>query len=108
MEICSQYTWKKRLEVGSVCLMRLSLSYWVDDFKTVLYCTVLCLITSPWFEEGGRYYLLLFEKIYLHVDLENVAALNLYKSEGYVEVGSRWNPFWAGQAAEIGYYDKQL
>jgi len=49
-----------------------------------------------------------YEKIYLHVDLENVAALNLYKSEGYEDVGSRWNPFWAGQAAEIGYYYKNL
>ena len=46
-----------------------------------------------------------YEKIYLHVDLENVAALRLYKSEGYVDVGSRWNPFWARQAAEIGYYE---
>lgn len=49
-----------------------------------------------------------YEKIYLHVDLENVAALNLYKREGYEDVGSRWNPFWAGQAAEIGYYYKNL
>ena len=48
------------------------------------------------------------EKIYLHVDLENVPALNLYKSEGYEDVGSRWNPFWAGQASEIGYYTKNL
>lgn len=49
-----------------------------------------------------------YDKIYLHVDLENVAALNLYKSEGYEDVGSRWNPFWAGQAVEIGYYYKNL
>ncbi len=49
-----------------------------------------------------------YEKVYLHVDLENVAALNLYMKEGYEDVGSRWNPFWAGQAAEIGYFVKNL
>jgi len=49
-----------------------------------------------------------YEKIYLHVDLENVAAVNLYKGEGYQDVGSRWNPFWAGKASEIGYYYKKL
>lgn len=49
-----------------------------------------------------------YEKIYLHVDLENSAALNLYRSEGYKDVGSRWNPFWAGKASEIGYYYKKL
>ena len=49
-----------------------------------------------------------YEKLYLHVDLENVAALNLYKKEGFNDVGSRWNPFWAGQAAEIGYYVKHI
>lgn len=49
-----------------------------------------------------------YEKIYLHVDLENVAALNLYKTEGYEDVGARWNPFWAGEAADIGYYVKNL
>jgi ribosomal protein S18 acetylase RimI-like enzyme len=49
-----------------------------------------------------------YDKIYLHVDLENVPALNLYKRENYEDVGSRWNPFWAGQASEIGYYYKNL
>jgi ribosomal protein S18 acetylase RimI-like enzyme len=49
-----------------------------------------------------------YEKLYLHVDLENIAALNLYKKENYQDVGSRWNPFWAGKAAEIGYYYKKL
>lgn len=49
-----------------------------------------------------------YEKLYLHVDLENVAALNLYRKEGFDDVGSRWNPFWAGQAAEIGYYVKHI
>lgn len=49
-----------------------------------------------------------YEKIYLHVDLENSAALNLYRGEGYKDVGSRWNPFWAGKASEIGYYYKKL
>lgn len=49
-----------------------------------------------------------YSRIYLHVDLENVAATNLYKSEGYEDVGFRWNPFWAGAAADIGYYVKNL
>jgi len=49
-----------------------------------------------------------YSKLYLHVDLDNIAALNLYKSEGYEDVGSRWNPFWAGGAAKIGYYMKDL
>jgi len=50
-----------------------------------------------------------YDKIYLHVDLSNVSALNLYKKEGYVDVGYRWNPFWAGKASsDIGYYVKYL
>lgn len=49
-----------------------------------------------------------YNHVYLHVDLENVAALNLYRSEGYNDVGIRWNPFWAGKASEIGYYVKKL
>lgn len=49
-----------------------------------------------------------YDKIFLHVDLDNVAALNLYKKENYEDVGSRWNPFWAGQASEIGYYYKNI
>ena len=49
-----------------------------------------------------------YDKVYLHVDLENIAALNLYRTEGYSDVGSRWNPFWAGRAAEIGYFVKKI
>jgi ribosomal protein S18 acetylase RimI-like enzyme len=49
-----------------------------------------------------------YSKMYLHVDGENAAALNLYKSEGYRDVGRRWNPFWAGKAADIGYFVKNL
>jgi len=49
-----------------------------------------------------------FHKIYLHVDLENAAAYSLYKNEGYEDVGSRWNPFWAGNAADIAYFVKKL
>lgn len=49
-----------------------------------------------------------YNRIYLHVDEDNKAALNLYKSEGYRDVGHRWNPFWSGQAADIGYYVKTL
>ena len=46
--------------------------------------------------------------MYLHVDVENETALGLYKSEGYGDVGLRWNPFWAGNASDIGYYVKKL
>uniref|UniRef100_A0A7S4AXY7 N-acetyltransferase domain-containing protein n=1 Tax=Pseudo-nitzschia australis TaxID=44445 RepID=A0A7S4AXY7_9STRA len=49
-----------------------------------------------------------YNRIYLHVDEDNIAALNLYKSEGYRDVGHRWNPFWSGGASEIGYYVKSL
>lgn len=48
-------------------------------------------------------------RLYLHVDPENTAAVQLYVSEGYKNVeGIRWNPFWAGSASEIGYYVKDL
>lgn len=49
-----------------------------------------------------------YNRMYLHVDLENAPALNLYKNEGYRDVGLRWNPFWAGKAAEIAYFFKNL
>jgi ribosomal protein S18 acetylase RimI-like enzyme len=49
-----------------------------------------------------------YKKIYLHVDLENTAAVNLYKAEGYCDVGFRWTPFWAGKASEIAYFVKKL
>ena len=49
-----------------------------------------------------------FSRIYLHVDEDNLAALNLYKSEGYRDVGHRWNPFWSGRSSDIGYYVKSL
>jgi len=49
-----------------------------------------------------------YNRMYLHVDEENLAALNLYKSEGYRDVGHRWNPFWSGGASDIGYYVKSL
>jgi len=49
-----------------------------------------------------------YNRMYLHVDEDNAAALNLYKSEGYRDVGHRWNPFWSGGASEIGYYVKSL
>lgn len=47
-----------------------------------------------------------YEKLYLHVDLENTPALKLYEKEGFQDVGIRWNPFWSGKAAEIGYFVK--
>jgi len=47
-------------------------------------------------------------RLYLHVDPENTAAYELYKSEKYNDVGKRWNPFWAGEAAYIGYFVKNL
>lgn len=49
-----------------------------------------------------------YSRIYLHVDEDNQAALKLYQSEGYRDVGHRWNPFWSGNAARIGYYVKRL
>ena len=49
-----------------------------------------------------------YDQIYLHVDLENAAAYNLYKSEGYQDVGFRWNVPWAGGASDIGYFVKKL
>ena len=49
-----------------------------------------------------------YPKMYLHVDSDNTAALSLYKTEGYKDVGKRWNPFWAGKSAEIGYFFKKL
>ena len=49
-----------------------------------------------------------YDKVYLHVDLENAGALNLYKKEGYEDVGFRWTVPWAGGAADIGYFVKQL
>jgi len=49
------------------------------------------------------------DRLYLHVDPDNTAAVQLYQSEGYQEVdGIRWDPFWAGPAADIGYYVKEL
>lgn len=49
-----------------------------------------------------------YSRMYLHVDTDNEAAMGLYKGEGYRDVGRRWNPFWAGKAADIGYFVKSL
>jgi ribosomal protein S18 acetylase RimI-like enzyme len=49
-----------------------------------------------------------YKKMYLHVDLDNTAARKLYEKEGYKDVGQRWKPFWAGKAADIGYFVKKL
>ena len=49
-----------------------------------------------------------YHQMYLHVDLENVAAVQLYQKQGYTDVGRRWNPFWAGKAADIGYFVKNI
>lgn len=49
-----------------------------------------------------------YNRMYLHVDEDNLPALSLYQSEGYRDVGHRWNPFWAGSASGIGYYVKSL
>lgn len=49
-----------------------------------------------------------YNRIYLHVDEDNEAALKLYQTAGYQEVGHRWNPFWSGNAAAIGYLAKTL
>jgi ribosomal protein S18 acetylase RimI-like enzyme len=47
-----------------------------------------------------------YSHIYLHVDPTNDVAMKLYEKEGYVDVGRRWNTFWAG--GEISYYVKRL
>jgi ribosomal protein S18 acetylase RimI-like enzyme len=49
-----------------------------------------------------------YSNLYLHVDAENKAAFDLYKSEGYQDVGVRWDPFWAGDSTKIGYFVKKL
>ena len=49
-----------------------------------------------------------YSHIYLHVDPSNDAARTLYETEGYVDVGKRWNVLWAGGANEISYYVKRL
>ena len=49
-----------------------------------------------------------YHHLYLHVDLDNVAAVQLYKKQGYTDVGRRWNPFWAGKAVDIGYFVKNI
>jgi len=49
-----------------------------------------------------------YSHIYLHVDPTNDAARTLYETEGYVDVGKRWNVLWAGGANEISYYVKRL
>ncbi len=49
-----------------------------------------------------------YSQIYLHVDPSNDAARTLYRNEGYVDVGRRWNVIWAGGADEISYYVKKI
>jgi ribosomal protein S18 acetylase RimI-like enzyme len=49
-----------------------------------------------------------YSRIYLHVDSDNLPAYNLYCSEGYRDVGRRWNPFWAGGSASICYFVKDI
>lgn len=49
-----------------------------------------------------------YSSMYLHVDLDNASALKLYETLGYRDVKRRWNPIWAGNAADIGYFVKKL
>jgi hypothetical protein len=50
-----------------------------------------------------------YTQLYLHVDLDNHAAVRLYQREGYhTVVGRPWDPFWAGNAAKIGYFVKNI
>jgi GNAT superfamily N-acetyltransferase len=49
-----------------------------------------------------------YNRVYLHVDEDNAAALLLYEKAGYRDVGHRWNPFWSGAASGIGYFYKVL
>ena len=49
-----------------------------------------------------------YNRLYLHVDPKNVPAYDLYTKEGYVDVGFRWDPVWAGRAVGIAYVFKDL
>lgn len=49
-----------------------------------------------------------YPRLYLHVDPDNEAAFNLYKSEGYRKVNMKWNPVWAGSSSDISYLVKEL
>ena len=49
-----------------------------------------------------------YNRLYLHVDPKNVPAYDLYTKEGYVDVGFRWDPVWAGRAVDIAYVFKDL
>jgi GNAT superfamily N-acetyltransferase len=49
-----------------------------------------------------------YERVYLHVDPANKEAMDLYKSEGYIDVGERWNPLWAGTSSRIAYLAKNV
>ena len=50
-----------------------------------------------------------YSRVYLHVDPDNTAAVQLYEKVGYGPVRDiRWNPFWAGPAADILYFVKDL
>ena len=62
---------------------------------------VLCRIVEAIAQQKWSY-----SHIYLHVDPTNDAAMKLYENEGYIDVGRRWNAFWAGD--EISYYVKRL
>ena len=49
-----------------------------------------------------------YSHLYLHVDPTNDVARGLYETEGYVDVGRRWNVMCAGGASGISYYVKRL
>jgi len=49
-----------------------------------------------------------YSKLYLHVDSENIPAMNLYTGEGYHDVNIRWKPFWAGDSVKISYFVKNF
>ena len=69
-----------------------------QEVGKALWCVVECTSSDSWS----------YESVYLYVDLGNMPALNLYKSEGYVDVRIRWNPFWACSSSEIGFWVKKL
>ena len=49
-----------------------------------------------------------YQKMYLHVDLDNTAALKLYQNEGYTDAQRRWRPFWGRKGCRYWVFCKVI